>query len=664
MSTLRFRTAAVARSPRLVALALMLGLGAPACDPECDGDAADGGADSSVGPELENMRLQPYDDALLGFDPGDRTVYADGDGGTDVDTGDAGPPEDPLPDCTDSQELTSALVEGGMVLEEGSCWLVNTRVVLRNGTLDVRRGVRVEFAAGTRLLIDAAVGDTSAALKIAGTAVNPVRFIAQDGSMPWQGVHVRDSASPDNTWAHLIIADAGEGPWSGAAYSSAAVYLSDVTAVTMRHVTFQHSRSHGLMALRDVTLSLVDAIFDGNLVPAYLHPNTVSGLGGELAFIDNENPYVRVTFGNTDTVSVAGTWPALTVPYRIEDRTWIDAALTIAPGAVLEVARGAALHVRETGALTAVGTVADPITFRAVEAGTRGAWKGLTVASTAGATPAGHGAVFDHCTFEDGGGAAWTGGADTPSMLFLNELSSVRITNSTFRNSAKYALWANGNASIAGFANNTITGNARTMLLHPDRVGELAGTSSISGNDDDAIDCTRGNNDGVTTDATWKNLGVPYRSLNRLHAAAALTLEPGVTVQFPVDQGLSIRAAGSLTASGTAAEPVTLTGYTETATGSWLGVRFYSAQAVNSLTHTNLTYTGSSTWTGSLDSDAAIFLEADAGVSLTDVSLGPGSGYGIYLSRGSSVSCTSVAFSTMDGAIYDLSNAQILSACP
>jgi hypothetical protein len=93
-------------------------------------------------------------------------------------------------------------------------------------------------------------------------------------------------------------------------------------------------------------------------------------------------------------------------------------------------------------------------------------------------------------------------------------------------------------------------------------------------------------------------------------------------------------------------------------------VRFASPQAGNSLSYTDLTYTGSNTWTGSGESDAAIFLEADAGVSLSNVTLGPGSGYGIYLSSGSSVGCSAVTFSTADAPIYDASAAGTLVSCP
>ncbi|MGD8862084.1 MAG: hypothetical protein PVI30_18880 [Myxococcales bacterium] len=642
-----------------VLAALALGACDPTCDPVADaGSGAQAGADA--GPRVP---IEPYDDALMGFDAGDRTIYAearDDDAGS-ADAGSGDPDEDPLPPCEDSQELTNQDIAGGAVLEEGTCFLVNSTLVLRDGTLDVRRGVRLEFATDVGLWV---MGP--ARMRVAGTQVNPVVFTSQDPLVRWQGVRMDGSQGVDNDWRHLTIENAGSDNWTGAAWSAAALFLEGSTTLSMSHVTIAGSEAHGLLALDGVRFSFEAGVLEGNQTPAYLHPNVVQYLGRDVSMADNADPYVRVTFGNNDTVTDAATWPALPVPYRIEVRTFIDADLVLEPGTVVELSQGVGLHVRDTGSLTARGTTDDPIVFRGASAGTRGYWKGITVESVSGSTPDDRGLSLDHARVEDAGSDNWTGAADSAAAIFMNATSSASITNTTFANSGLYALWASVNARLDGFSDNTFTGNARVMVLHPDRIGELAGTSTIGGNDDDAIDCTRSNNDSVGTDATWKNLGVPYRSLSRMFVDAGLTLEAGVTVRFPQDQGMIVRDTGSLTTQGTASEPVVLTGENQVAGGYWLGVRIQSNSPDNLLQQSVLSYTGSSLWTGNGESAAGVFLDSGAQVTLRDVTLGPGGGHGVWIqSATTTLSCDGVSFVDLQAsAVYDYSMASFLDACP
>jgi hypothetical protein len=335
---------------------------------------------------------------------------------------------------------------------------------------------------------------------------------------------------------------------------------------------------------------------------------------------------------------------------------------------VLEMAQDVAFRVSVDGTLDAIGTEDDPIVFRGASAGTRGYWQGIDVKSGGNDVPNSYGATFEHCQIEDAGSDNWSGNSESIAALYLQDTSAALITNTTFENSGRYGLWASGNARIDGFSDNTFTGNARTMILHPDRVGEMAGTSTIDGNDDDGIWIVFGNGDRVSVDATWHDLGVPYRVRTRFYVEAALTLEAGVTLSYTQGVSTIIEEEGSITANGTSDDPVVFTGENEVATGYWQGLRFKSNDAANDLTYTTISYAGSDGFTGNVESLTAIYIDSGAQVTLTNVTLGPGGGYGLFLTANdSAVSCTSVSFDTLDrGNVYAnyTTPSSVLAACP
>jgi hypothetical protein len=563
-------------------------------------------------------------------------------------------------DCSTAIELTNDDIAGGTTLAAGTCYLVNENLVLDDGIVTAEAGVVLQFA--TNRSFDIRSGGQ---LELAGTAAAPVRLTSQDPVATWKGVRLNDSQGSSNAWSYAVIDRAGDDEWTGADYSAAAVYLDGSTTLQMDNVSISNSESHGLIAFAEVEFSFSAGSFEGNETPAYLHPQVVSSIGADATFSANANDYIRVTFGNNDVVTGTHSWPAHR--YRVEQRSQVEGDVTIAPGAVFEFAQDVSLIVESGATLTAVGTDSAPIEFRGA-ANTRGYWKGIEIESGGTGTPVTIGATFDHCTISDAGGQAWSGAAESLAAVYLQDTSAAKITNTTIRNSGRYGLWAGNNARLPEFGSNTFSGNARVMILHPDRVGELSGTSTISGNDDDGIYVVFGNNDRVSTDASWRDLGVPYVVRDRFYTEAALTIEAGVTVQFPQDQGLIVEEDGSLIANGTAAEPVVLEGQNDVATGYWQGLRIQSNNPNNKLTHTTVENAGANRWTGDGESDAAIFLDGNARISLDNTTLGPGGGYGVHLSdEGSVLGCSAVTFTSLvkgDVWVDDPSPGAAVTGCP
>jgi len=532
-------------------------------------------------------------------------------------------------DCSAAEELTNESIAGGRVLTAGRCYIVRRDLTLDDGTLEASAGVTVQFATDVGLSIR-----SGGLLKVSGTSAEPVLFTGIDTLVEWRGVRLADSQGVDNDWSQLVVENAGSERWTGADYSAAAVYLEGSTTVSIDGVEIRGSSTHGILVTENVTLNFINGSLRENAYPAYLHPEVVSAIPAETTIEGNEHPHLRVVFGNNDTVNGEHTWAAHL--YRIENRFFVEGDLTIAAGARLEFAQDASLILRPDASFTAIGSGSSPITF-AGAAETRGYWKGIEVQSGGTGEPVTVGATFEHCVIADAGGQQWSGHAESQSALYLQDTSAASISNTLFTNNAGYGLWASRNARLVGFANNTWRGNALVMFLHPDRVGELSGTSEIGENDDDTIHVVFGNNDTVSTAATWRDLGVAYRIRDRFFVEAALVIDAGTTLAFAQDRGVIIReTVGSLTVDGTEADPVSLIGQNAVATGFWQGLRFESNSAANQLTYANILHSGSLPWTGDLESAAAIYVEANAQVSLSDVSIGSGGGYGVFLEAESS----------------------------
>lgn len=88
-----------------------------------------------------------------------------------------------------------------------------------------------------------------------------------------------------------------------------------------------------------------------------------------------------------------------------------------------------------------------------------------------------------------------------------------------------------------------------------------------------------------------------------------LVLEPGVSITFSQDAGLSIEGGGSLTAVGAADERIFLTG-AEAIRGFWRGLHFNGSNSPdNKLEHVVLSHAGSGKWHGGDISKGGIFVQ-------------------------------------------------------
>jgi len=506
--------------------------------------------------------------------------------------------------------LTPADVANGGNLPPDACYTAESPLVVNTGTLTVGEGVDIHFAPNAFLRIA-----SGGSLNGIGTATKPITLTSVDAAGQWRGVNFDGSRSASNVLRYVTIVNGGSEGWSGAAYSRSAVLLQDDALVDIGNSTITGSGGQGITAYGGSELTFEDNTLSNNAVAAWMHPDNAGAIAGSTTFTGNTENVVRVAFGNNDVVGNEATWPALEVPYRIQTRFFIDALLTLQAGATLEYTRDASTIVRNAGAITAIGTEADPVTFTGVES-LSGYWQGLRI------TTASTDNVFDNVILESGGSQPWTGNGDSRAMVYLEDNSKAVFTNSTFRSSGHYALWVPDGGDITGFDNNRFVGNARAMIVHPNRAGAVLPSNEIRENTEDRIRVTFGNTDVVTTDQSWEHIGVPYLVMSRTFVQAGLTVAEGVTLEFAQGASLLVDDGGSLAVEGGDPEvggtPVLFRGAEDVA-GYWQGLRIGTASTSNALSHVRIANAGSSQWFGGGNSIGALYVDADGLLAMNDV---------------------------------------------
>jgi hypothetical protein len=551
------------------------------------------------------------------------------------------------------------------------------------GLLTLEPGVRIEFGTAGSLSIG-----NGGSMKAMGTMAQPITLTSIDPVGRWRGLRFNSSRSANNVLHYVTIARGGSSAWTGATHTRAGLLLDGNSLVDIQHSTIVGSEAQGVNVYGNAEMTFEHNTLRENAVAAWMHPNTVHYMGSNTIIENNVDNVVRVGFGNTDDVSTAQTWPALddrktpverlTQGPRLEvqDRVFVNAALTIAPGAALTFRTDVSLIVQTGGSLNATGTAAEPIAFLGAEF-IAGYWKGVQIRSASASNR------FDHVTFGFGGGQPWTGDADSRAMVYLDGNSRALITNSSFQRSAHYALWVPAGGDISGFDHNEFMTNARTMIIHPNRVGGMTADNFFADNTENKVRVSFGNTDAVTTAQTWPALlrpigvsgpaeTVPYYVTTRMYVQAPLTIEtsghnsgagmtlPGV-VEFAQDASMIVNAGGSLRVNGVAGRPVIFRGGQDLP-AYWQGIHIQTQSASNVLQNVMFSNAGSRPWFGGANSTSTLLVD-NATATLSNVQFRKTGGYAIILFDGGVVSCAMVDHGGF--MMYSHGgNGAVLQACP
>lgn len=532
--------------------------------------------------------------------------------------------------------LVQATVTNGGTLAQDTCYEVVNPLTVNSGTLVVQPGVRLQFGPGGSLSVA-----TSGRMNASGTAVKPILFTSIDPIGVWRGLRFDESRGVENILRYVTIENAGSSGWSGATQSRAGLLLDGSSRVDMQNSAIVNSGGTGISVYDGSEMVFDNNTLRDNAIAAWVHPGSAQYVGGTTTFSGNTANVVRTSFGNTNAVATAQTWHRLTVPYEIQTRFFIEAALTLEAGVTLSSLDDVEIVVRNNGILTAIGTTALPVTLTS-RTNAPDSWKGLQINTASNENR------FDHVIFENGGSQAWTGGADARGMVYLSADSKAMITNSTFRGSGSYALNVPSNGDISGFDGNAFTQNAQTIIVHPSRAGGITANNSFTQNTENAVRMKVGHTDDLLAAQTWHDFGVPFYVQGVTYIDTDVTIDAGVEFEFAQDANFIVRDAGTLRANGTTVNPVAFRGR-EDLTAFWKGIQFGTASPLNVLTNVSFQNAGSDAWFGGANSTSTIHVTADGLLSLVNATFALTGGYAAIVSNGGSLTCTNV---THNGFMY------------
>ncbi len=313
--------------------------------------------------------------------------------------------------------------------------------------------------------------------------------------------------------------------------------------------------------------------------------------------------------------------PDATVDYFIDCVMNVKAKVNINPGVVIVFGDDAGLVITDEGHLNAIGTAGSKITFRGQQA-VKGFWRGIHFGSNTLQNQ------LEQVVIQDAGleEVVYYGNDITSLMIYDGQIS---LNNVTIQNGAGHGLTIYQDVKINDYSELTITNHDKEPLyISSKRVGDLDGLNSdYSGN---LIDFISVYPHALDADATWQQTNVPYLIENDdvLETDEAWTIEAGVTMVMQEDGGLAVDD-GSLTISGTGAEPVIIRGR-EAVKGFWRGIHIESTSINNNFTNLQVSDAG-------LDevfyysNTVTSILAYSGSIKLNNVQISNGSGYGLTL---------------------------------
>jgi hypothetical protein len=263
------------------------------------------------------------------------------------------------------------------------------------------------------------------------------------------------------------------------------------------------------------------------------------------------------------TISTSTTWTVISSPYEVcfnGATVGPTATLTIQPGVTVQFQQGVNSRLNVQGALTAIGTVSQPITFTGVVT-TPGSWSGLFADNTV-ITPAL--VQLNDVTIEDGG-------AGSAHAQLYADRAVVTLTHGLVRDGIGSGLhFAYREAGFDVESSSFISNSLDAMQLDTPATDIVLSDLHANSNGTNAVYLyAQGMN--IAGQRHWANPGIPYliNYIPANHSGDELTIDPGSELQFMPNSGLNI--GGQLKAIGLPDQPITFTAQTQTP-GGWRGL--------------------------------------------------------------------------------------------
>jgi hypothetical protein len=292
-------------------------------------------------------------------------------------------------------------------------------------------------------------------------------------------------------------------------------------------------------------------------------PPPATAAGGEVGSLPAVNDCPKSLGGNEE---VARTIKKECGPITVTSSYYVDGSLTLEAGAQLKFQDGAELAVgySKPAKLMVKGTAEDPVILTAAGDAVPGSWKGVRLYAKADRSQL-VGLVIEHAG--DDRGALFIGAED------------VVVKGGAVRSAKEIGLFIDNQGSVSELSGVTFekTGGPALSVTAGTVGGLGAGNTFEAG----AFIEVRGGE--VQKSTKWQNPGAPLQVTQDLYVQgknnvrAVLEIQPGVELRFGdgVEMAVGYASAGSVTAVGTAEQPVTFTSSSEKAPGAWPGLMVY-----------------------------------------------------------------------------------------
>jgi hypothetical protein len=314
----------------------------------------------------------------------------------------------------------------------------------------------------------------------------------------------------------------------------------------------------------------------------------------------------------------------------------VNSKLTVEPGVVIQFANNAGIEVESAGSLQAVGSADNLVEFIG-DIDVTGVWRGIFFRSNNVLNE------LNFCKITNAGSASFDGNATNKAAIRVRTLGQLKLRNSVISKNKAHGILVDG---LETTSENPITSFANNQFLDNDGYPLSVIGSTITALDANSIFERNTNNKILIRggrlygDHTWKKQSIPYLIQDIVSAGyygdnGNLTILPGVTIQFAGNAGLCSGdySTGSwLKIEGTASERITLTGETPQP-GAWKGVAFQSLSPNNKISYADISYGGSTGYTGANQRANILVGQWSAGaLSIDNITVSNSAYYGIFVS--------------------------------
>lgn len=542
-------------------------------------------------------------------------------------------------DVTIEAEVSPVIIEADVT--EDTTWenvyeeseLPDYRIV---GSIDVDAFLTID--PGVKIIVDEDVNifvGKNGTIVSNGESANHVEFTSSniDGGILWKGIEIV-STSTQNAFNYTDFSYAGGSEYGG--FSDfvdveASLAIRDEGKYSLTNCSISNSGGYGIyMRYGEIVNFENNDLSDNTFAGIGLNINQAVKIDGASTFSNNQHS-VEI-YGSTFNESGQPSLASLNGgnPYYVSGSLDITALLNIDEGAKFEMAENVNIKISGGGVLSAIGTANSKIEFTTANLNAGLLWKGFEFLSGDSRNE------LTHCIVSYAGNSEYGGFSDfvdVEASIAMRDNTKLTLTNTEVSNSGGYGVYSRY-GEFVDFSSNSFIDNSYDHLgLPANEVGKIDEATTFTGGDEYAVEVYNGGD--LSVESTWVNLAgdARYNIVSQITVVAGLTINPGAEIDLDEDVDIDVRDNGFLVAEGTSNESILFTSSNEAGQIAWGGIKFYTADARNSLDFVTINLAGGNV-TGDLDNfvdeKTAIAGDGNGRLSLTNSTISNSEGYGVY----------------------------------